>query len=141
MDPDTNLDEQLQLAREITELADQDAEQEPREVRLAELVLALDEWLSRGGFKPSRWTREWIGGRGAFGRRVDKLCALMEKLVVGPMAGEPGFDYDRASREIAEITQGKSQITRDAAAESGIEVRELSLADTHWSELLPDESE
>jgi hypothetical protein len=55
MDPENNLQKQLQLAKNILRCArhrGRDAEE------LAELVLALDEWLSQGGFRPSRWQRQ-----------------------------------------------------------------------------------
>jgi hypothetical protein len=56
MDPNANLAAQLRMARRITEgvsgrdydIADVD--------RLAELVLALNEWIARGGFLPAAWT-------------------------------------------------------------------------------------
>ena len=53
MDPNANLLEQLRLARK---LVDDDAPSDDAQ-RLAELVLALDEWLQRGGFMPQRWTK------------------------------------------------------------------------------------
>lgn len=59
MDPDSNLQEQLELANKIQ--AEWDREDEPPEfdptdvARLAELVLALDEWRRKGGFLPARW--------------------------------------------------------------------------------------
>jgi len=53
MDPDANLKEQLLLAQKANkldgELTDEDA------IRLAELVLALDEWIRNGGFLPKLW--------------------------------------------------------------------------------------
>jgi hypothetical protein len=65
MDPETNLEKQLQLAQKILRYLD--TGDDPRRVltvveedaeKLAELVLALDEWLSQGGFRPSRWQRQ-----------------------------------------------------------------------------------
>ena len=62
MDPNANLKEQLKLAHRILSEFDnekmngfvlQDSE------RLAELVIALNEWLSAGGFKPEQW-KEYI---------------------------------------------------------------------------------
>lgn len=50
MDPNTNREEQMELARQLCEGRVGPA------ARLAELVLALDEWLSRGGFPPRAWT-------------------------------------------------------------------------------------
>lgn len=52
MDPDANLEEQLRIAERITndlgiDYADAD--------RLAELVLALNEWIKGGGFLPKQW--------------------------------------------------------------------------------------
>jgi hypothetical protein len=51
MDPTANLTEALQLAADLVEGEDPDA------ARLAELVIALDEWLRRGGFLPVPWQR------------------------------------------------------------------------------------
>lgn len=64
MDPNANLAEQLELARqsqaindaggdELTE--DQELELVAIATRLAELVLALNEWIARGGFLPAVW--------------------------------------------------------------------------------------
>lgn len=69
MDPNVNLAEQLKLAGRINKCSDsidedtwkhrgvagrcrcvEDAE------RLAELVEALDGWMSKGGLKPCRWS-------------------------------------------------------------------------------------
>lgn len=61
MDPDANLKEQLDLARRIIRILDDSAYAfapvPAQAARLAELVLALDEWIVRGGFLPSRWRR------------------------------------------------------------------------------------
>ncbi len=48
MDPEANLAEQREIAQRIlhASASPQDAE------RLAELVLALDEWRTRGGYDP-----------------------------------------------------------------------------------------
>jgi len=54
MDPNANLKEILELAGKISIDADSDSE---LEVRLAELVMALDEWICKGGFLPSRWNK------------------------------------------------------------------------------------
>ena len=51
MDPDTNLEEQKTLAQSIIDGDADDADAE----RLAELVLALHEWLSKGGALPEAW--------------------------------------------------------------------------------------
>lgn len=53
MDPEANLEEQLTLALKIInrgdELDHEDAD------RLAELVLAMNDWLVGGGAKPQIW--------------------------------------------------------------------------------------
>lgn len=54
MDPNSNLKEQLHIARGI--LRDPDA-QTHGAVRLAELVEALDGWIRGGGFVPADWNR------------------------------------------------------------------------------------
>ncbi len=56
MDPNANLEEQRKLAHRLLnkeELPDYDIA--TLGLRLAELVLALDEWLYKGGFYPKRW--------------------------------------------------------------------------------------
>src|SRR5438105_13756866 len=54
MDPNVNLKEQLELAKEAIECGGfahpEDA------VRLAALVIAFDEWMRKGGFLPDTWT-------------------------------------------------------------------------------------
>lgn len=66
MDPNANVDEQVQLAKEITELMDGAAatpQMHPRyaamvidkAMRLAELVDSLDCWITGGGALPARW--------------------------------------------------------------------------------------
>ena len=60
MDPNSNLIEQLAIARQI--VADVDAEQPAFDwpfnaVRMAELVIALDEWIRKGGFLPDGWSK------------------------------------------------------------------------------------
>jgi hypothetical protein len=52
MDPDVNLEAQLDLARAAL---DRMAMDEDDALQLAELVVSLDEWLVRGGYAPARW--------------------------------------------------------------------------------------
>jgi hypothetical protein len=58
MDPNANLKEQLELAKAMI-VAYEDSESNGIDQddanRLAELVLALHEWLGNGGFKPQAW--------------------------------------------------------------------------------------
>ena len=57
MDPDANLQEQIELA---TAILFGGLDPEPGQAagyRLAELVLSLDEWLTHQGFPPERWMR------------------------------------------------------------------------------------
>lgn len=69
MDPNANLNELLSLAEQIADAQDEDdGEQDDSTFpdgfdrsdlyRFAELVQALDEWLTKGGFKPDRWTNK-----------------------------------------------------------------------------------
>lgn len=52
MDPNANLKEQLELASRLVKAVNP----RPNDVhRLAELVLAMDEWLRCGGFPPDEW--------------------------------------------------------------------------------------
>lgn len=59
MDPDACLKEMRALAGAI--LVGDVAENQPHEsCRLAELVEALDGWLSRGGFLPAPWALQGV---------------------------------------------------------------------------------
>jgi hypothetical protein len=56
MDPTANLSEQLKLARAIMKSVDNGADPCPMDSeRLAELVIALNEWMWSGGFPPVQW--------------------------------------------------------------------------------------
>jgi hypothetical protein len=60
MDPNACLKEMLELARKGIYLADakEDGSLDPTDAeRLCELVLALDGWVTKGGFMPQRWNR------------------------------------------------------------------------------------
>ena len=66
MDPNANLQEQRKLAARLLELpADELGNYTPAEqseayfagLRLAELVEALDQWITKGGFLPDGWQR------------------------------------------------------------------------------------
>lgn len=60
MDPNANLEEQLELVQEIlkADLTDCDAERLLIQgQRLAELITALDHWIVMGGFIPGRWSK------------------------------------------------------------------------------------
>lgn len=62
MDPNANLDQQLELAKKIRALVESDEPLERFAHRLEELagelaerVEALDHWITGGGFLPERW--------------------------------------------------------------------------------------
>lgn len=55
MDPTANLKEQLELAREFVDETVRYPDQLENAERLSELVLALDEWIRKGGFLPEQW--------------------------------------------------------------------------------------
>jgi hypothetical protein len=58
MDPDANLKEQLEIAKNILGAVDHGGTlDEDDVVRLAELVEGLDEWIRGQGFLPKRWSR------------------------------------------------------------------------------------
>jgi hypothetical protein len=59
MDPNANLNEILEIAKRI----DGGIENARDILRLAELVIAMDEWLRSGGFLPITW---------AISRKLDK---------------------------------------------------------------------
>ena len=52
MDPTANLHEQIEIALAIT---DGDHVDSGDAVRLAELVIALNDWIVKGGALPSPW--------------------------------------------------------------------------------------
>lgn len=53
MDPDENLRELLELANRVFDGLDNG----PDKGRFAELVIALDEWIRKGGALPGVWSR------------------------------------------------------------------------------------
>lgn len=55
MDPNANLAEQLRLAAQIIEADTDDRLRAELADRLAELVQALNEWISRRGALPDAW--------------------------------------------------------------------------------------
>ncbi len=58
MDPEANLAEQLRLSSKIIEAHDNERPVSGYDAaRLAELVIALDGWLSGGSYPPARWNR------------------------------------------------------------------------------------
>lgn len=63
MDPDENLKEQKLLADRIANAWAVDPNTDATFLlddgeRLAELVVALDEWIQKGGFLPKAWQKE-----------------------------------------------------------------------------------
>jgi hypothetical protein len=63
MDPNANWEELLQIAttiiaaEEACSEADIDRSGDADAIRLAELVLALNEWIQKGGFLPAAWKK------------------------------------------------------------------------------------
>lgn len=55
MDPNVNLEELRELAEEM--LVSGCNPEHTNATRLAELVIALDEWIVKGGFLPKEWQR------------------------------------------------------------------------------------
>lgn len=55
MDPNENLKEQLKLANDIVNTDLEGDDLDP--MRLAELVLAMDQWMRAGGFPPDDWKK------------------------------------------------------------------------------------
>lgn len=63
MDPDANLEAMLERARAIIALARVGAEVSDLEIELAELVIALHDWLVKGGALPNEWSKvAWANG-------------------------------------------------------------------------------
>lgn len=61
MDPDANLEELLAIAGAVVDCDSSDPESVSPETvegqctRMAELAIALDEWIRTGGFLPTAW--------------------------------------------------------------------------------------
>ena len=63
MDPNANLEEQLMISRAL--IKDDENKMSSSDMasalhsaqRLAEYVVALDEWITKGGFLPSKWRK------------------------------------------------------------------------------------
>lgn len=55
MDPNANLKQQLELAAEIIRLSEADEDASNEAFDLAELVEALNAWITSGGFLPEAW--------------------------------------------------------------------------------------
>ena len=63
MDPNANLQEQLKLAEAIQSSAHRSDEYILSDaLRLAELVEALDGWITKKGFPPDRWVSSFPAG-------------------------------------------------------------------------------
>lgn len=66
MDPDANLQEQRRLIERMMKAYDDEngngIDQDDAN-RLCELVQALDDWLTGGGFLPPSWGKHWRGVR------------------------------------------------------------------------------
>lgn len=58
MDPNENLREQLRIAAWIADADGGDPDVEFYANHLAQLVIALNDWISRGGFLPAAWRKE-----------------------------------------------------------------------------------
>ena len=87
MDPNANLREQLTIAKFI--LSDKE-EQTYGVVRLAELIIALDEWITKGGFLPERWME---------GRNHCSVCGRLvhaPRLFMGRLIGPCCWDDPKA---------------------------------------------
>jgi hypothetical protein len=58
MDPNANLEEQLNLASRLIYEQENEPPSKPQDIiRLAELILALDAWIKRGGALPCDWVQ------------------------------------------------------------------------------------
>lgn len=58
MDPNFNLQAQLRLAAQLIREDDDVETAADKGAELAELVLALNEWITKGGFLPQTWRTE-----------------------------------------------------------------------------------
>lgn len=56
MDPDANLERLLELARALADLDPVESSEETEQaIELAHTVIALHDWLAKGGFLPKDW--------------------------------------------------------------------------------------
>lgn len=61
MDPNKNLEQQLELSKEIIQDAYDPLDgkrSSEKAFQLAELVISLDAWVKNGGFLPSAWMKK-----------------------------------------------------------------------------------
>lgn len=100
MDPDTNLERQREIAQEIVTIIDSsegdDWSETERSVleqvsalanELADLVSALDEWITKGGFLPAEWTRS------------EQPPSVRPQDHDSPYDDDPGFWYENPPNE------------------------------------------
>jgi hypothetical protein len=59
MDPNANLD---QIRGMVLSYRNGGKWDEPDTTEFIELVAALDDWLSNGGFVPQKWSKQWATG-------------------------------------------------------------------------------
>jgi hypothetical protein len=63
MDPDANLERLLELANGVLAHQDAGGDHEDVTVELAEYVVALNDWLAKGGSLPKEWSKvAWSNG-------------------------------------------------------------------------------
>lgn len=82
MDPDAALTRILELARIRADRADE----------LGELVLGLHDWLTRGGFLPEPWQRNWPAERRIKALEVGLRGVLQDVSEVLERQGEEWWD-------------------------------------------------
>lgn len=87
MDPNANLEQQLELARD---LADSGGVPE-RAAQLAEHVLALHEWIIQGGFLPSDWDPPGAAQGRALAHVMATQGAAVERLHPSPFDLPAGY--------------------------------------------------
>jgi len=78
MDPNANLKEMLERAQQILDDEDEKPDQRVHSadaVRLAAVVLALNGWITNGGFLPSQWKR---AGKGYFSTLLPNTAAFFD---------------------------------------------------------------
>ncbi len=81
MDPDKNLQEQLELAKHIQDQYDEEGgngiDQDDAN-QLAELVMSLHEWIKKGGFLPTEWNRGGVSPELLEGHEDEVTDLLLE---------------------------------------------------------------
>lgn len=106
MDPNANLKELRELAAELIRLLDAEDHIDENDVnRLCELVEALDQWISRGGFLPAAWSDTPL-------EDPDRGSFTMSRRALGKLLG----DYDQLFTQVTDTQRSNTKLLEENRA-------------------------